>query len=53
LITTLAALSREANFSVGCYCADETMCHRRLLRGLLLDAGAVVVDVKKSKEARP
>jgi len=53
LITTLAALSRQTNFSVGCYCADEATCHRSLLRGLLLDAGAVVVDGKRPKEARP
>ena len=44
LIATLAALSHQTNFSVGCYCADETTCHRSLLRGLLLDAGAVVID---------
>lgn len=49
LIATLAALSRQANFSVGCYCTDEAMCHRSLLRGLLLDAGAVET---RSKEAR-
>jgi len=42
LISTLAALSRQANFSVGCYCADETTCHRSLLRDLLQDAGAVI-----------
>ena len=42
LFATLAALSHQTNFSVGCYCADETTCHRGLLRGLLLDAGAVV-----------
>jgi uncharacterized protein YeaO (DUF488 family) len=42
LIAALAALSRRASFSVGCYCADETMCHRSLLRGLLEDAGAMV-----------
>ena len=52
LIATLAALSRQANFSIGCYCADEETCHRSLLRGLLLDAGAVVIDGKKPKEAR-
>jgi uncharacterized protein YeaO (DUF488 family) len=52
LIATLAALSRQTNFSVGCYCADETTCHRSLLRGLLLDAGAVVIDGTKPKEAR-
>ena len=44
LIAALAALSRQTNFSIGCYCADETTCHRSLLRGLLLDAGAVVMD---------
>lgn len=43
LIATLAALSYQTNFAVGCYCADETTCHRSLLRDLLLDAGAVVI----------
>ena len=37
----LAALSHDTNFSVGCYCADETRCHRVLLRDLLLACGAV------------
>src|SRR4051812_27114898 len=32
LITLLAALSHQTNFSIGCYCADETKCHRSLLR---------------------
>ena len=36
----LAALSREAHFSVGCYCEDEHRCHRSLLRGLLAERGA-------------
>ena len=36
----LAALSRRANFSVGCYCEDESRCHRSLLRELLKAAGA-------------
>ena len=40
LITLLAALSQQTNFSVGCYCADETKCHRSLLRDLLAEAGA-------------
>ena len=44
LITLLAGLSHHSNFSVGCYCADETRCHRSLLRGLLLDAGAQIND---------
>jgi uncharacterized protein YeaO (DUF488 family) len=42
LIETLAALSRQTNLSVGCYCADETRCHRSLLRELLRDAGATI-----------
>lgn len=40
LLEILAALSRTANFSVGCYCADESRCHRTLLRELLLEHGA-------------
>ena len=39
-IGLLAALSRTANFSVGCYCENEGRCHRSLLRGLLAQAGA-------------
>ena len=38
----LAALSHSADFSVGCYCADESRCHRSILRALLLDRGARV-----------
>jgi uncharacterized protein YeaO (DUF488 family) len=42
LLETLAALSRHTNFSVGCYCEDESRCHRSILRELLVDAGAEV-----------
>jgi uncharacterized protein YeaO (DUF488 family) len=38
----LAALSRRADFSVGCYCEDESRCHRSLLRALLRERGARV-----------
>lgn len=38
----LAVLSHQTNFSVGCYCADESHCHRSLLRTLLLERGAEV-----------
>ena len=38
----LAALSHGCNFSVGCYCEDESRCHRSLLRGLLAARGAAV-----------
>ena len=39
----LAALSHQADFSVGCYCADESRCHRSVLRALLLARGAKVM----------
>jgi uncharacterized protein YeaO (DUF488 family) len=41
LLRTLALLSRQADFSVGCYCADESRCHRSVLRELLEEHGAV------------
>ena len=47
LIATLAALSRQTDFSIGCYCADETYCHRTLLRELLRDAGAAVGETER------
>jgi uncharacterized protein YeaO (DUF488 family) len=43
LLALLAALSSQADFSVGCYCEDEARCHRSLLRELLLEHGAEVV----------
>jgi uncharacterized protein YeaO (DUF488 family) len=39
-IALLAALSHQGNFSVGCYCEDESRCHRSVLRELLAAAGA-------------
>jgi uncharacterized protein YeaO (DUF488 family) len=38
----LAALSHQTDFSVGCYCADESRCHRSVLRALLAERGADV-----------
>ena len=38
----LAALSRQTNFSVGCYCENEAHCHRLVLRALLGERGARV-----------
>ena len=38
----LAALSHHANFSLGCYCEDESRCHRSVLRRLLVERGATV-----------
>ena len=41
-LDVLAALSHQADFSVGCYCADESRCHRSVLRELLLERGAEI-----------
>ena len=40
LLSLLAALSHQTNFSVGCYCENPSRCHRSILRELLRDAGA-------------
>jgi uncharacterized protein YeaO (DUF488 family) len=42
LIDLLASLSSTGDLSVGCYCEDETRCHRSVLRELLSQAGAVL-----------
>jgi uncharacterized protein YeaO (DUF488 family) len=42
VIGLLAALSRQADFSVGCYCEDERRCHRSVLRELLRERGAKI-----------
>ncbi len=44
LLDLLAALSRSASFSVGCYCENEARCHRSVLRELLADRGALIVS---------
>ena len=41
-LDVLAALSHHANFSVGCYCEDESRCHRSILRALLIERGAKI-----------
>ncbi|CAL61231.1 conserved hypothetical protein [Herminiimonas arsenicoxydans] len=43
-IELLAALSHHTNFSVGCYCEDESRCHRSILRALLKDKGAKIAS---------
>ena len=40
-IALLAALSHTADFSVGCYCEDESRCHRSILSALLVEADAM------------
>jgi len=43
VLDMLAALSSSADFSVGCYCEDESRCHRSVLKELLMERGANVV----------
>lgn len=38
----LAALSHQTNFSLGCYCENEALCHRSVLRQLLMERGAAL-----------
>jgi uncharacterized protein YeaO (DUF488 family) len=42
LLGLLAALSRTADFSVGCYCEDERTCHRSILKKVLAEHGALI-----------
>ena len=44
LLGLLAALSQNTAMSVGCYCIDEARCHRSVLRQLLAEHGARLVD---------
>src|SRR3982751_6285625 len=39
-LDVLAALSHQTNLSVGCYCEDESRCHRSVLRELLRERNA-------------
>lgn len=47
VLNVLAALSHESDFSVGCYCEDESRCHRSVLRELLRERRALVLDQEK------
>lgn len=38
----LAMLSRDAHFSIGCYCEDESRCHRSVLRALFAERNALI-----------
>ena len=42
LLDLLAALSHTTALSVGCYCEDESRCHRSVLRELLTERGAQI-----------
>jgi uncharacterized protein YeaO (DUF488 family) len=43
LLDMLAALSHQTDFSIGCYCVEESRCHRSVLRGLLVQRGAALI----------
>ena len=40
LLDLLAALSQDTGLAVGCYCDDESHCHRSILKELLRERGA-------------
>lgn len=42
LLDALAALSHTTNFSIGCYCSHEKLCHRSILRAELQKRGALI-----------
>lgn len=42
VLDLLAALSRQTNLAVGCYCEDEERCHRSILKQLLAERGAEI-----------
>jgi uncharacterized protein YeaO (DUF488 family) len=42
MLDLLAALSKQTDFSLGCYCEHEARCHRGVLRALLRERGAEV-----------
>lgn len=52
-LDVLAALSQGANFSVGCYCADEARCHRSILRALLAERGAALHPAAPAQSGNP
>jgi uncharacterized protein YeaO (DUF488 family) len=41
-LALLVAFSHHTDFSVGCYCENESHCHRSVLRALLVEQGAKV-----------
>ncbi|KAF1081736.1 MAG: hypothetical protein GQF41_2076 [Candidatus Rifleibacterium amylolyticum] len=43
LLQLLAGFSKQTNFSIGCYCEDESRCHRSILATMLAQHGA---DIK-------
>ena len=46
VLDLLAAMSHQSSFSLGCYCGDESRCHRSVLRELLTQRGAAISDTQ-------
>lgn len=44
LLDLLALLSQQQALAIGCYCEHESRCHRSLLRLLLRQRGALIVE---------
>ncbi|MBV9148042.1 MAG: DUF488 family protein [Acidobacteria bacterium] len=42
VLDLLAAMSHQTNFSIGCYCEDESRCHRSILTALLMERSAKI-----------
>jgi uncharacterized protein YeaO (DUF488 family) len=42
LLDALTALSHVTNFSIGCYCSNENLCHRSILRAEFKKRGALI-----------
>ena len=43
VLDLLAALSHQTQLSVGCYCENESRCHRSILKELLEERGADLI----------
>jgi uncharacterized protein YeaO (DUF488 family) len=43
ILDLLAAFSHQTHFSLGCYCEDESRCHRSVLRELLAEREAELI----------
>lgn len=41
LLNELVEKSREKNIALVCFCADESLCHRSIVGGILYNMGAV------------
>lgn len=50
LLDLLAALSRQTDFAIGCYCADESRCHRSVLRELFAARGALLAQPGRNQD---